>query len=76
MGDRFSRMSPTFRLFALPSFFKGIGSVIDLRGSFHIYHYNKSDEEADVESLRADWRAVGNDLRSAMDVADRELARR
>jgi hypothetical protein len=65
--------SPTFRLFALPSMLQGFGSVIDISGDVHCYNTNKSPTEADMESLRADWEAVGKDLQVALDEVTKEI---
>ncbi len=60
-------MSPTFRLFAMPSVLEGIGSVMDLTGNCHHYNENKSPSEADSAALKADWEAVGGDLQQALE---------
>lgn len=59
------RFSPTFRLFSLPGFLEGVGSVIDLSGMSERYNEDETPEEADAMSLRADWRAIGRDMRIA-----------
>jgi len=58
--------SPTFRLFALPSFIEGAGSVIDIFGSFDNYNHDDTPEEADLNALRSDWRAIGLDFEKAV----------
>lgn len=58
--------SPTFRLFSLPSTLEGFGSVINLAGVSRRYRVNATPAEADLASLRADWRAVAADLRAGL----------
>lgn len=57
--------SPTFRLFAMPSFAEGIGSLFDFFGDSHIYNRNTTPEEADYLALRSDVKAICQDLRNA-----------
>ncbi len=55
------------KLFAEPSFLEGFASVIDLGGVLHKdYNKSKTGEAADKEALQNDWRAVGQDLKSAI----------
>jgi hypothetical protein len=56
----------TGRLFALPSFLEGVGSLVDLRGSFDRYNEAESPEEADRAAIRSDWLAIADDFREAM----------
>jgi len=56
----------TFRLFKRePSFFEGVIAMLDFSGD--LYNYDKSEKEADLNSLHADWLAVGKDLRNVID---------
>lgn len=52
-------------LFASPGFINGMGSVLDLGGTLFQYNGSLSGEEADALAMRNDFRAVGDDLRSA-----------
>ncbi|MBI1289188.1 MAG: hypothetical protein GC178_16600 [Flavobacteriales bacterium] len=58
--------SQSFRLFkGKPSFTEGFGSL--LRGSSDgLYNVSETPEEADRESLQADWEAIGTDMRHAL----------
>jgi hypothetical protein len=58
-------------LFARPSFLEGFARLFDLGGTLNRYNISESPEEADVRALRADWEAVGDDLRQAI-VTERE----
>lgn len=65
--------SPTFRLFRKePSFIDGISSLVDMSPSFSRYNQDKTEIEADINSLRADWYAVGGDLYRSVEKYERE----
>ena len=53
-------------LFARPTFWSGMGAVLDLGGTMEIFNESASPDEADTLALANDWAAVGNDIRSAM----------
>ncbi|MBQ7544955.1 MAG: hypothetical protein IJT02_08430 [Synergistaceae bacterium] len=53
-------------LFARPTFWSGMGAVLDLGGTMVMFNESASPEEADNLALANDWAAVGNDIRSAM----------
>ena len=48
------------------SFLGGIASIMDISSVQSKYHHNKSGAEADCESLRDDWRAIGADMTDAI----------
>ena len=54
------------RLFALPSFIGGAASALDLGATLQEYNQNRNEDEADNESIRSDWYAVGDDLSYAI----------
>jgi hypothetical protein len=60
MGDRSSF------LFAMPGFFCGMGSVLDLAGNGIMVNSSSDEDEADAIAIRQDWYAVGDDLRKAI----------
>ena len=65
--------SQSFRLFKqMPSFVDGFASLINLAPSESKYNYDKTTEEADLNSLRADWFAIGQDLWEAIKKYERE----
>lgn len=49
-------------------FLAGMGSVMDISGTSHssVKMY-KTAQEADIESIRADWEAIGLDLKNAIE---------
>lgn len=53
-------------LFARPSFFEGMGRIIDFGGTLTAFNISRTPEEADARALFEDWRVVGNDLRLAV----------
>jgi hypothetical protein len=65
-------MSENFYLFALPSIAEGVGSVIDLAGSWHVYNESRPTGEADARAIYSDWKAVGKDIRTSMDTVVEE----
>ena len=57
------RKSPTFRLFKRePSFSDGIATLIDMSPNLTRYNQDDTENEADINSLRADWYAIGHDM--------------
>ena len=61
-----SEKTPTFRLFSMPSYAEGFGSIINLGGYDHFYNFNDSPEEADFYALLSDWKAIGMDIEEAL----------
>jgi hypothetical protein len=53
-------------LFARPSFFEGMGRIIDFGGTMTSFNRSSTPEEADSRAMYEDWRVVGNDLRAAL----------
>lgn len=53
-------------LFAQPSFVSGAARLLDLFGLFDSYNTSNNEAEADYKALLADWRAVGEDIQTAM----------
>ena len=49
-------------LFSQPSFFSGVGRVLDLGGIFDDY----TPCDTDLAGLHADWEEVSRDLRASM----------
>lgn len=68
------RNSHTFRLMKEPStFLEGVSSVFDVGGKImDKYNTDDTDENADLNALRSDWRAVGEDMYSALDTYDKQ----
>ena len=59
--------SSTFRLFKKePSFVDGFASLVDMTPNLSRYNQDATENEADRNSLRADWSAIGDDLRGAI----------
>lgn len=52
-------------LFARPSFWEGVGRIVDFGGTLSEYNRSRNGVEADINALRMDWYAVGQDLRQA-----------
>lgn len=43
------------------------GSVLDFSDSNHLYNFDKSNKDADRNSLQSDWLQVGKDLQNIVD---------
>lgn len=55
-------------LFARPSFWEGLGRLIDFGGTLTEFNNALSGPQADRYAIAQDWQAVGDDLRNAMGV--------
>lgn len=66
MSNNLNIGEDTFHLFAIPTFFEGIGRVLDIGSSLEIYNISESPLEADTNAIKHDWKAVGKDLYSAI----------
>ena len=45
-----------------PSFKEGVSALIDMSPLQNRYNYDENDKEADMNSLQADWCAIGDDM--------------
>ena len=52
-------------LFARPSFLEGLARALDIGATLDLYNASVTSKQADSLALRADWRAVGQDIRDA-----------
>lgn len=71
MGTYISNRSG--RLFSEPSFLEGMARLFDTANSLDVYNTDE-EKEADLKALTADWRAVGDDLQTAIDQYGRQRA--
>ena len=62
-------------LFAKPSFVEGIARIIDIGGTLQVDNQSATPEEADAQALSNDWKAVGNDIKSAMDIHNKNQSK-
>ena len=51
------------KLFARPSFAEGAGRLLDMGATMQRYNTSKTEAQADIDAIRNDWRAVGEDFR-------------
>lgn len=66
----------SFRLFKrMPSFLSGFAALLDFSPNGKKYNYDATPSEADINSLRDDWYAIGADLRSTIKTYERERAK-
>lgn len=54
-------------LFARPSLIEGVGRMVDLSNSLNTYNISPTSEAADARALFEDWKAVGHDVRVALE---------
>jgi hypothetical protein len=58
------------------TFIEGAASAIDIGGDLmKKYQTYQTESEADMTSLRKDWEAIGQDIRTALDSYDKQNAR-
>lgn len=60
------------KLFAEPSFIEGMARTLDIGNTLKKYNDSATEAEADVEALKNDWRAVGDDLRASISVYEQQ----
>ncbi len=62
-------------IYARPSFLEGMARIFDIGGTLNEYDFSRYRRErddsengakTDMEALRSDWQAVGDDMRSVM----------
>lgn len=53
-------------LYARPSFLEGVARMVDIRNILQEYNTSSSPELADERAIRADWHAIGNDVREVI----------
>jgi hypothetical protein len=61
-----AKRSKTHRLYVIPSFFLGIGSILNLFGSYYDYYAADSVDQANAEAIKSDWEMVGQDMTFAV----------
>lgn len=54
-------------LFATPSFWQGVASVLDIGGTLVEYNGSATTEEADYRAIASDWAITGKDIQAAME---------
>ena len=59
-------------LFAKPSFIGGMARVLDLGGTLNVYNNSATEEDADAQALRSDFKAIGKDLYDAIEAVERK----
>jgi len=53
-------------LYAAPTFLEGVARSIDIGDTLTKYNTSESGAAADLQALRSDWLAIGNDLRQSI----------
>jgi hypothetical protein len=65
MNVRYRMNGLTDYLFAMPSFWSGVGRTLDLGGQFDEFNWSPDPDESDENAIFSDFRAVGMDILSA-----------
>lgn len=60
------------KLFAEPSFIEGMARTLDIGNTLKKYNESATEREADVEALKNDWCAVGDDIRGSVSAYEQE----
>jgi len=50
------------KLFVRPSLIEGAGRLFDIGATMQQYNTSKTEDKADIDAIRNDWRAVGEDF--------------
>ena len=53
-------------LFATPSWYEGLGRLVDFANALTQYNVTVAPEDPDTRALGQDWLAVGDELRGAI----------
>lgn len=71
-------INKSFSLFLItrPSFTEGMSRIVDFGGTLNIYNESETPEEADSLAIYSDWKAIGDDLRSAINEYERSAGAR
>jgi len=56
-----------YPLFAVPTFILGFASAFDLFGNLDTYNYSHTPKDADSKAFASDWKAIGFDIKIAVD---------
>jgi len=51
-------------------FVTGMGSAVNLGGSFYDFNYAESPQLADIRAMRADWEMIGKDVAVILEKAE------
>ncbi|EGP4751509.1 MULTISPECIES: hypothetical protein [Enterococcus] len=60
-------------LTANPSFFRGIGRLLDLGSTRNVYNTSENPEEADFNAIKSDWENVGEDFSNVYEKVNRDI---
>ncbi|WP_026776561.1 hypothetical protein [Polaribacter sp. Hel_I_88] len=47
------------------NFWVGMGSILNLAGSYFDYNYSKTEKEADFKAIMSDWENIGDDIKKS-----------
>lgn len=67
MNTYIDKKIKTNQLFPRTSFLSGMGSVLNISGSYFEFNYSNSDADADYEAISSDWAMIGQDIQTVLD---------
>lgn len=66
-----SKNRSSSRLCSSSSFIIGMGSVLNISGSYFNYNYSNTGTEADNKAIQRDWEIIGQELFNAIPVIEK-----
>ena len=60
-------------LFSMPSFFKGMGSVLNIGGSYSDFNLPANPQKVDAKAIKSDWDIIGQDFRDVINEYESSL---
>ncbi|MEX2377163.1 MAG: hypothetical protein WD848_03940 [Dehalococcoidia bacterium] len=60
-------------LFARPSFWRGVGRLFDLGGTWFEFNRSLTEQQADSVAMYQDWNAVGLDIQVSIDTVREDI---
>lgn len=61
-------------LYSRPSFIEGMARNLDILNTLREYNESSTERDADVDALKSDWCAVGNDIRSSVSTYEQQYS--
>ena len=63
-------------LFSKSNFLMGMGSVLDLSGTYYTFNASESEKEADRKAIESDWGMIGQDMKEAMGIVCKDVVKK
>lgn len=66
----------TDTLYASPSFLEGVARILDFGNTLNEYNTSLTPQQADERALAADWYAIGEDMKMAVQQVIKQTSER